>query len=262
MNESDLPSLGDLPPLGSDLQSLLRDEQAAPAMPDAMAARIRERLAISLTGVPLSAPDAAEAVGATTATAEASTGILATLAAKPLLIAAAAFATGIGVGVGGTQYFSKSVSAPMQPLAETRVAIVSIDAGVAALPAYDAASSPDVVAPVVEPTAPARLPSKKEVAPPPTPTQDRGLAAERALIELSRTALTRRDAKTALAHLAEHASGFAKGRLAEERDALRIQAYVLDHAYTKAKAQAQAFETRYPKSVFLPVVRNVIAGLP
>lgn len=262
MNESDLPSLGDLPPLGSDLQSLLRDEQAAPAMPDAMAARIQERLAISLTGVPLSAPDVSEAASATAATAEASNGILATLAGKPLLIAAAAFTTGIGVGVGGTTYFSKNAPAAMQQSAEAQVAVVLIDAGVAALPAYDAAPSLEVVTPVIEPAAPARLPSKKEVAPPPAPTQDRGLAAERALIELSRTALTRRDAKTALAHLAEHASGFATGRLAEERDALRIQAYVLDHAYTKAKAQAKVFETRYPKSVFLPVVRNVIAELP
>lgn len=252
----------DLPALDIDIQNLLAEEQGAPAMPDAMAARIEERLAISIAGVPLSAPDAAAEAASDLIgpTAEASTGMLASLASKPLLIAAAAFTVGIGTGVGGTHYLSETNHAAMHQPAITR-ASAPIDAGLAALQANDAASPPsNPDEPEVEARAlPKRAAPKKDAAP--APTRDRGLAAERALIELSRTAITRRDATTALAHLGAHRTDFPNGRLAEEREALRVQAHVLDHAYTKAKAEAQAFEARYPKSVFLPVVRRVISEI-
>ncbi|HWL88075.1 MAG TPA: hypothetical protein VNO21_19870 [Polyangiaceae bacterium] len=86
------------------------------------------------------------------------------------------------------------------------------------------------------------------------------LAAERALVETARAALARTDAAAALAVLARHAREFPNGTLAEEREALAVQALAKAGDVAKAKVRAQRFRERYPRSLFLPVVEEATRG--
>ncbi len=265
----------DLMPLSADLRSLLHAEQAAPAMPAGMQDKLSARLAETL----LSAPDAPAGdgaapsgagegdassvadVGSAASGASASVSPLAALASKPALLATAAFGLGASAGVGGTLYLSSDSAAT-----DTRpqvALVVTADAAPASLPmpdakplaAVDAALQPQTP-PTVEPT---------PVAPPvtkPPPSRDQGLAAERAFLELARTAITRGDAETAIRSLNKHARRHRRGQLAEERDALWVQALVLSKSFEKAKKKGKAFRAKYPQSLFLPVVNHVLADVP
>jgi hypothetical protein len=94
-----------------------------------------------------------------------------------------------------------------------------------------------------------------------TPSSDVDLAAERALIDRARMALARRQSGPALAALDEHTSRFPRGRLAEEREALAIQALAQAGRGAEAQRRADAFRRAYPKSVFLPAV-DLASGAP
>lgn len=246
----------ELEPLALDLQSLLADEKAAPGLSGAATMRIQERIANSIAGN-LMPPSDAGAGAAASATGAEATGTLAALAAKPVLIAAAAFGIGVGTGVGGTLVLGGG-AAPKREAPENMIVEPGQDAGLPPRPDANAPEEPADAAP------PEAKPDKVDKPRPPKDpdTRDRKLAEERALIERARAAIRQRDAKTALRHLKEHTSSHPKGRLAEERDALRIQALVLDHSYTKAKAETNAFRERYPQSVFLPVVNQAMSELP
>ena len=67
-------------------------------------------------------------------------------------------------------------------------------------------------------------------------------------------ALARGSAADALAALEVHAREFPDGRLAEERDALRIHALASSGRREEAATRARAFRATYPSSIFLPVV--------
>lgn len=90
----------------------------------------------------------------------------------------------------------------------------------------------------------------------PRPT-DRGLAAERALIERCSSALVRGDAAGALAAAREHARRFRDGVLVEEREALTIQALRSLGRTSEADARAEAFLRRWPASLHGRLVRGV-----
>lgn len=257
----------DLMPLSDDLQRLLLAEKAAPPMPGALQAKDGQRLAESIArppvggeggdaggGEPVSADPGVpggDAMGGADALADLSP--LASLAAKPLLLAASTFAVGVGVGVGTTLLLSSEAPPKPQP-----VVVQAADAGISVLPTLDA--QPMIASIDAGQVQAAPQPTAK----PSTPnfSKDHALAAERSLLELSRTAITRGDAKTALKQLQRHARMHRRGRLAEERDALWVQALVLDRSYEKARARAQRFKKRYPQSLFLPVVEHVMAELP
>ena len=235
-------------------------------MPAAMHAKIAARLADSIGAASLPDPgaggsEAAELSTAPTELADAATGALsplASLAAKPALLAATAFGLGVGAGVGGTALLSNDVPRAASPVAAL---VVPADAGMTESYAPDAqpmATSPDAApTPVAkEPTDEADTP---RVARP--LGKDLGLAKERSLLELSRTAITRGDPDNALQHLAKHHRRYRQGRLAEERDALWIQALALRPGHQREIAtRAAAFRRSYPKSLFLSVVNHVEAN--
>jgi hypothetical protein len=54
----------------------------------------------------------------------------------------------------------------------------------------------------------------------------------------------------------------ARGRLAEEREALRIRALAAAGRSHDARARAAAFRARFPRSLFLPVVDQVLGSIP
>jgi hypothetical protein len=96
-------------------------------------------------------------------------------------------------------------------------------------------------------------------APVPSPrARDTDLSAERALIDRSHAALARANAQAALEAVAQHEKSFPHGQLAEEREALAVQALVMAGRTQEAANRAGRFRKAYPQSVFLPVVDEAL----
>jgi hypothetical protein len=119
-----------------------------------------------------------------------------------------------------------------------------------------AATSATIATTALEPPAVSAPPSAR-ITPTPSTTPDKSggsLAAERALLEPARAALARGDAIAALDAIARHEKAFPSGALTEEREALAIQTLAAAHRGDEARTRAQRFKTRWPQSVFLPVI--------
>ena len=92
--------------------------------------------------------------------------------------------------------------------------------------------------------------------------RDRGLAAERKLVEMARTALARGQTDGALAAIHRHARQFPNGQLAEERDSLLVQALVAKGEFAQARERAGHFYRQHPHSLFAPVVDQALQSIP
>jgi outer membrane protein assembly factor BamD (BamD/ComL family) len=88
------------------------------------------------------------------------------------------------------------------------------------------------------------------------------LSAERAILDNARTALARGDSARAVALTDEHARQFGRPSLAEEREAIAVQALVIQGRYIDARARASRFRAAYPNSLFLPAVDSSVASIP
>jgi hypothetical protein len=77
-------------------------------------------------------------------------------------------------------------------------------------------------------------------------------AAELYLLQRAQVAYAGRDFLGALALVAEHRRLFPTGRLAEEREALRVRSLAGAGRTDEAARAAAAFADRFPRSVFLP----------
>ena len=106
-------------------------------------------------------------------------------------------------------------------------------------------------------TGSARAVSAAPVAP---PSGNGQLAQERALLDVARTALGRGDGQATLTALAKHTQRFPNGQLAEEREALGIQALLLLKRNDEARALGARFRQRYPGSVLLPAIEAALAA--
>jgi hypothetical protein len=96
--------------------------------------------------------------------------------------------------------------------------------------------------------------------PPPGPrslTRADAARIELRLLRQARAAVLREDFAAALPLLAEHARHFRNGRLAEEREALRVKALAgLGRDHDAARAAA-AFEARFPRSPLIGAVNRI-----
>jgi hypothetical protein len=81
-----------------------------------------------------------------------------------------------------------------------------------------------------------------------------GLEAERAVLDTARSALGRGDGAEALRSVEEHAARFPRGVLAEEREAMGIQALRLLHRDDEASARLHRFRARFPASLMRPAL--------
>ncbi|MCA2982092.1 MAG: hypothetical protein INH41_20370 [Myxococcaceae bacterium] len=90
-------------------------------------------------------------------------------------------------------------------------------------------------------------------------SRDTALSAERALLEVARTALARGDVGATLAAVERHEREFPGGRLLEEREVLFVQALALSGRRGDAAARQAAFKTRFPDSLSLPAVDAALA---
>jgi hypothetical protein len=78
--------------------------------------------------------------------------------------------------------------------------------------------------------------------------------AELGVLQRAQVAYTHRDFSAALALVAEHARRFPRGRLAEQREALRVRSLLGAGRTDEAHRAAAAFAVRFPRSVLLPRV--------
>jgi hypothetical protein len=88
---------------------------------------------------------------------------------------------------------------------------------------------------------------------------DPALAAELRLVRAAQRALERGDTVAALQRLDAHAREFADGQLAEERQALRVEALCAAGKRPQARAEATLFARHYPNSTH---ARRVATACP
>jgi len=262
----------DVAPLDMDLRDLLEAERQRPDPPDEMRRRVRAGVLAAAAAAPLAA----------SAAAAPTTSVVARLLAHPLrlIIATAAIGTVTVVALqladdpapasrGGVEAIppaTPTVPVPTAPTPAPAPAVVpTAPAAVQEVPEAPAAHvkprarvarktlAPPSPAPAVEPPAP--QPSKVDG------EGDSALAVERAMLERTRRALARGRPAEALRIAAMHERRYPSGHLAEERERLRIQALLDTGDRPGARARAEAFRRRFPKSIFLPAIEAAL-GLP
>ncbi|HEY8924478.1 MAG TPA: hypothetical protein VIU64_08860, partial [Polyangia bacterium] len=86
------------------------------------------------------------------------------------------------------------------------------------------------------------------------------LSDELRVLAPARQAVARRDFGAALAAISEHARRFREGRLAEEREALRVKALAGLGNVKEARAASAEFRRRFPRSALLPAVGGALDG--
>jgi hypothetical protein len=214
--------------LDPDLRALLSAAKVVDAPAEAKA-RVRMRLVTSLP------PDPGPDGGGTPQVPAAKTG----LPRAPLWTL---FGTLVLGGLGGYVVGARQVPTER---------VVFVDR-----PALIASATNAAVVPVATGMRPEDLPK----APPSVSVRDVGsvaqdLGKEREILDIAKIALGRGEAASALTRIDEHARLYPRGALAEEREALAIQALVTLGRSADAKARATRFATYYPKSVLLPTVR-------
>src|SRR5450631_93918 len=178
-------------------------------------------------------------------------------ARRPRWAAAAAAALVISAAVGAAAYEIHSRLAP-RPMTH-RAAVV--------LRPEPVALTPEPVASAVVPSAPAV--AVRDLPPAPVRTvaapglSPAGAArAELHLLRQARAAVARGDFEAALSPLSEHRRQFKNGRLAEEREALRVKALGGLGRNEEARHAAAAFRARFPRSVLLPAVSRMPVSGP
>lgn len=164
-------------------------------------------------------------------------------------------------------------TSPLLHLATFGLGLVS---GVLVWRAVHGASPPQIVyvdrdrpvAPAPPLTADAVATAPVASTPPPAPapavsigSPANALAAERALLDVARSAFGRGEGDEALAALARHERAFPNGQLAEEREALAVRCLVLTSRADEARARGARFRRRYPTSVMLPAVEGALGTL-
>jgi hypothetical protein len=116
---------------------------------------------------------------------------------------------------------------------------------------------------------PSAIPTTSSVAVPsaiphasPTRNHASQLSAERVILDEARTAISQGDPQRGLDRLDQHRRLFPNALLAEERDALQVQALVKAGRYDEARSRADSFRKRAPSSLFLPMVDAAIDSIP
>ena len=165
------------------------------------------------------------------------------LAAKGIV---ALVAVGLAIGTAGV---ARTSALPAEAMAPPPLAVeASTDETPASLLALDAPRAPSAS------SAPAAPLASAVPAAPRAPAADRSLAEERALLDVARLARARGDDAAAIAAATAHERRFPEGQLAEERDAILVQALAHAHRLPEARARAERLRARAPHSMLLGVV--------
>jgi hypothetical protein len=131
-----------------------------------------------------------------------------------------------------------------------RVVYVDRVVPAATVPSLRIAPAPSADAPIANPI-PSASPEPSAAS---DLARDGALAAERAILDVARTAIGRGDAVHALEAVNRHAREFPRGQLSEEREAIAVQALVRLGRDDDARSRGARFRKRYPDSVLVPVI--------
>jgi hypothetical protein len=93
-------------------------------------------------------------------------------------------------------------------------------------------------------------------------TAQESYAAELGLLQKAHLAYANGTYSAALVLVAEHARRFPNGRLAEEREALRVRSLASAGRADAARRAVAAFAARFPRSVLLPRLQQSVSGAP
>ena len=241
----------EIDPLAPDLRALL-DGERAPAAPDADGkTRVAARLEAMLVGPggaggPGGSGDSGVAPGPAAAAPVAGIGrAVATFVAGAITGGLLVFA----LREPRVQVVERNVAAPVASASEAPIAYA---------PHATRAVAPDVP----EPSASAGPSERDDAGAGAQARPSDSLAAERALLDPARTALGRGDGASALDAVHKHEARFANGKLAEEREAIAVQALVVLHRSDEARVRAARFQQRYPGSVLAPSVAAALETAP
>jgi hypothetical protein len=255
--------MAELEALDDDVLALLRASRDVPEIaPDAKAAlfaAVASRVAFVPPagdgggtgggGAPAATSGAPAAGGA--GAAGAAPGGFALVGGKAAAALLGMFAIGIATGVTLDRQLAPPADVPRAPVA-TAVAPPRPAISDEAAPAVPVGALPAAPArPVVSVAAAA----SNVAAPPPS---SRGLAAERALLDVARGALARGEANEALVAAGRHASEYPNGSLVEEREAIAIKALVALGRRDEARARAAEMERRFPNGLMLRAVKGAV----
>lgn len=241
--------MADLEPLDPRLRALFADAQSSYTKTSSTAEEalhtFEQRMLLSgLSTMSTGARVAgAAAPGASPASVGAAIGKGAGLGKASVVIAVVAFSAGALVGrltVPTKPPASMPLTAPSESAQATSTATIPVVPTATLLPTPSA--STDLLPP---PKVPSTTPTGTS-----TTMSSSSLAAERDLIDTTRSALSRGRADDALASIQTHATRFPNGSLAEEREALAVQALVLAGRQDAANERGARFHRRYPKSIF------------
>jgi hypothetical protein len=217
-------------PLSPEVRALLERERVIPPVSASQRARAmaRARASLATLGVATTAPSGT--------------------APRTRWVAAAAAAMVVGASVVAAAYEIRARMAPTQ--AARPAAIAPVSEVVARAPA----ASPPAVA-VADPV-PTSLPAVEA----PALSLAGAAGAELRLLRQARSAVAHGDFAAALSPIAEHTRRFKNGRLAEEREALRVRALAGLGRTEEARRAAAAFRVRFPRSVLLPAISQMPAS--
>jgi len=240
--------------LEDEARALLRPVREPPPVGAEVKARARRRLALALPmggggggggggGTPL---PAAKGLGRALAARVPAWSLLASFLAGGAVVMLASprpTASVVIVPAALTEAAPPSASAPLPiPVAPAVIVVPAVVPSVVRPPTVPAPAS-------TAPAASARAGSD-------------GLEAERSLLDVARTALGRGDGGNALRATEEHGRRFPRGILAEEREAMSIQALRLLHRDDDAQARLERFRGRFPTSLIRPALEATDGGTP
>jgi hypothetical protein len=250
--------MSELEPLGDDLRELFAHERSSYTFDerrmDRLYRRVQATVALDARAFP------ASPAGASPSAAPQSPAPLAPsrgLVWKVGLGVGIGFALGLGVGELGrgraTHPETRSeVDAAVVFVVSSSPAIPSLGPSTSPVPSQAPPAVPVVSAEALPQVAPASARPSAVLA----PASD--LAEEQSLVDRARAALARGRAADAVAATDEHARRFPRGRLAEEREVIGIQALLASGNRSAAEARADRFRKTFPKSVFLPSLDRIL----
>lgn len=260
----------DLEPLSPELRAFIDAELARPAPAFEASERAFAKIADAVRLLPPpgggggdgpsggGAPSGAQGPAPTQAISARPSLLGRALLASPLGTAAGIFAVGVMSGVLATTTLrappttlhlaasAPHASAPPPSASPPLPSVGSQRAPEATPRASDGAAAHVATPPPAPPPANGRAQTRTSEA---ESSRDASLAAERTLIETAKTAVGRRDGSAALAALDRHAAAHPRGQLAEEREALAVQALAVAGRLPEARARARRFEATYPTSI-------------
>jgi hypothetical protein len=254
-----------------DALALLRAIGSDTPAPAGAVRNVLGRLAITLpagtleTAVPESMRDAAPLQGAAAEHAPLPSSDWVTLAggspaAKAIATVARPWAWALGLTIAG----GVSGGALHAVFAPEKVRVVYIDrstpqGSISVNALHSAISAPEIAttAGAEAPASPTDQGGRERA-----PSTDSSWSKERALLDSARRALAAGEPQACLTELGKHARAFPSGKLAEEREAMTINALVGVARYSQAREKAALFSRRYPHSFLTPSVEAAISAIP